>query len=243
MNSEVDSQANLPTIFVICGGLGTRLGKLGEDKPKSMVSIAGKPFIDHQLRLLKNRGFENVILCTGHLGEQIKQYVGTGDEFDLKVRYSDDEDGELVGTGGAIKKALAKFNHEQFAIIYGDSYLDVQIIPIYQAFLQSNKIGLMSVLRNENRWGRSNLKLGNGLVTYYDKGCLYENLQYIDFGLTFMHNDIFQKLEEKNFNLSLIWTMLIDKKQLAFYEVQQRFYEIGNPSGISEAEVYISGRK
>ena len=97
---------NLYPVLILAGGLGTRLGKLSKNSPKSLININGKPFIDYQLKYLKLQGVNEVVICTGYLGEQIKNYVGNGIKFNLQVSYSEDGSKKL-GTGGAILKALS----------------------------------------------------------------------------------------------------------------------------------------
>ncbi|MBU4573591.1 MAG: NTP transferase domain-containing protein, partial [Proteobacteria bacterium] len=89
---------------VIAGGLGTRLGALTKDIPKPLVPVAGRPFLEHQLGLLKAGGVDKVVLCIGHLGEQIQAFVGDGSRWGLEVAYSLDGS-TLLGTGGSLKKA------------------------------------------------------------------------------------------------------------------------------------------
>ena len=109
-------------VAIICGGMGTRLFPLTEDVPKSLVPVCGKPFIHHQLELIKKKGVQNVVLCVGKFGEQIETYVQDGSAWGLDVKYSYDGD-EPLGTGGAVKKALPLLP-EKFFVMYGDSYLD-----------------------------------------------------------------------------------------------------------------------
>src|SRR5512133_904030 len=92
-------------VAILAGGLATRLRPITETIPKSLIEVCGEPFIAHQLRLLRSRGIEEVVLCIGYLGEQIEKVIGTGSAFGLRVRYSFDGK-ELLGTGGAIRRAL-----------------------------------------------------------------------------------------------------------------------------------------
>jgi NDP-sugar pyrophosphorylase family protein len=231
----------MPPIFILAGGLGSRLGQLGKEKPKAMMTVAGEPFIAHQLQLLRRHGFEVAVICTGHLGEQIESLVGDGSAFDITVFYSRDSGtGDLLGTGGALKRAVTIFPIAgDVALTYGDSYLDIPYLPIYQAFLGSGQDALMTVLRNKNKWGRSNIRINQGLIELYDKSALDEKLDYIDFGLTFLKRSVFEAITAEIFDLSLLWQNLIVCKQLTAYEVCNRFYEIGTPHGLRETESFI----
>src|ERR1700679_1648170 len=115
---------NLPNsqipVAILAGGLATRLRPITEKIPKSLVTVAGKPFLAHQLEMLHARGIRHVVLCVGHLGEMIEKDFGDGSTYGIKLEYSFDGP-KLLGTGGALKQALPKLGPE-FFVLYGDSY-------------------------------------------------------------------------------------------------------------------------
>lgn len=227
----------MPTVFILAGGLGTRLGSLAAKTPKAMVVVAGEPFIAHQLRLLKSRGFNRVVLCTGHLGEEIENYVQSGAAFGLTVDYSHDG-GIRLGTGGSIKAALKSFPElATLALTYGDSYLDIDFDPARNAFADSGKQGLMTVFHNCNRFGASNVRFEQGQVLHYEKGG--SNLEYIDYGFSFLRRESFDLVDGEMFDLSILWQNLITSSQLAGYQVAERFFEIGTAEGLAETEALI----
>ncbi|MHB8918161.1 MAG: sugar phosphate nucleotidyltransferase, partial [Desulfocucumaceae bacterium] len=152
----------MPQLVLLAGGLATRLYPLTRTVPKSMVEVAGEPFIKHQLTLLKKKGITSVLICAGYLWEEIKEYVGDGKKFGVSVNYSFDGD-RLLGTGGALVKALPLLD-EVFWVMYGDSFLDTEFSAVYKFFKASDKPGLMTVFKNENRWDRSNILYSDGLI-------------------------------------------------------------------------------
>jgi len=233
--------AKFPTTIVLAGGLASRLGSLAKDKPKAMIEVAEEPFIAHQLRLLRREGVSEVVICVGHLAEEIERFVGNGSAFGLKVSYS--HDGELpLGTGGAVRKALSLVD-EAFAVIYGDTYLDIDFAPVYETFRQSGKQGLMTVLANQNHWDCSNVLFVGGEIKRYSKTDKSPDMHYIDYGLSIFSKSVFQTIPENTLiDLATIFANLVDKKQLAGYEVSKRFYEIGTPAGLAETTEYLSSR-
>src|SRR5450432_2364637 len=90
----------MPRLALLSGGLATRLRPITATVPKSMVPVAGEPFVAHQLRLLVRQGIREVVICVGYLGEQLQEFVGDGSAFGCHVEYSFDGD-KLKGTGGA----------------------------------------------------------------------------------------------------------------------------------------------
>src|SRR5277367_3618920 len=87
-------------VVILAGGLATRLRPLTEKIPKALVEVAGRPFLEHQLELLKQNSITEVILCLGYLGEMIEQRYGDGEALGIRLRYSFDGP-ILLGTGGA----------------------------------------------------------------------------------------------------------------------------------------------
>jgi len=221
--------------------MATRLHPISERIAKSMVEVAGEPFIAHQLKLLAGEGVHRVVICCGHFHEQIEQFVGTGRRFGLQVLYSYDG-AKPLGTGGALLRALPLLGSE-FMVMYGDSYLDVRLAPIVKAFRDSRASGLMTVLRNENLWDSSNILFEDGRISVYDKIHRTSAMRHIDFGLGCLRPEAFDdKRPDEAFDLAEVYRRLIDRSQLAAYEVSTRFYEIGTPAGLAETDSHIRAR-
>ncbi len=210
-------------VVILCGGKATRLHPLTKKIPKSMIKIADRPFLEHQLDLLKKNGFENILLCVGHKAKQIKDYFGNS------VKYSRDE---LLGTGGALKNA-EKILEDTFLVMYGDSYLLFDFQKAIKFFQKSNKLGLMTVFKNINRYEISNVKIKKELVLSYSNK--RKDMEYIDYGVSIFQKQILKCIpQNKFFDLSQLHKLLIKKKELLAYEVKQRFYQIGTPEGLKE---------
>ncbi len=222
-------------IVILAGGLATRLRPLTESIPKSLISIHREPFIAHQLRLLRDHGIREVVICAGFLGEQIVDFVGNGKQFALSIQYS--FDGEtLLGTGGAIKKALPLLR-DHFFVLYGDSYLMCDYFAAQKSFMQSQKKALMTVFRNASAWDKSNVLFENNNILKYDKINRTKDMHYIDYGLGIFHKSAFDCISENtDYDLATLYQDLLKQQQLAAYEVKERFYEIGSMIGIQELE-------
>ncbi|MDR2460385.1 MAG: NTP transferase domain-containing protein [Deltaproteobacteria bacterium] len=225
-------------VLILAGGLGTRLGELAATIPKSLLDIAGEPFIFHQLRLLKRNEVEKVFICIGHMGDMIKETVGNGEKFGLNVYYSDDGK-ELLGTGGAIVNALPMLP-DLFMVLYGDSYLDTNYRNIAKAFLYSGKVALMTVYKNQNQYDKSNVIFQHGLVSLYDKHQPNDLMHYIDYGICCFFKTVFKTSFGKKFDLASVLTELSAEGNLAGYEVHNRFFEIGSLQGKADLENYLA---
>jgi NDP-sugar pyrophosphorylase family protein len=228
----------MPRIALLAGGLATRLKPITATIPKSMVPVAGEPFVAHQLRLLARQNIRDVVICLGYLGEQLQEYVGDGAGFGCRVEYSFDGQ-KLRGTGGAVQKALPLLG-EHFFVMYGDSYLPEPFAPVYESYLASGKQGLMTVFRNEDKWDKSNVEFRDGLIVAYNKRTPTPRMNYIDYGLGILCAQGFSAWSgDDAFDLALVYEALIARNQLAGYEAKERFFEIGSHGGLSEADDFL----
>ncbi len=226
-------------IAILAGGLATRLGSLTEKTPKSLIPVAGEPFIVHQLRLLKRNGIQHVILCVGHLGEMIKNAVANGSDFGMKIEYSYDG-AKLLGTAGAIRSALPKLGAD-FFVLYGDSYLPCDYAAIESEFSRTGKLALMTVFRNEGQWDTSNVEFEDGRILAYSKKNRTPRMHHIDYGLGVLKAEALQRTTASD--LADVYADLLHEGQLAAVEVRQRFYEIGSPAGLQELEALLSAHR
>ncbi|MFZ0219839.1 MAG: sugar phosphate nucleotidyltransferase [Candidatus Aquirickettsiella sp.] len=226
-------------MVILVGGLATRLGALSKTIPKSLILVNEEPFIAHQLRLLKNRGFEKIVLCIGYLGNLIQKYVKDGKQFGLSVTYS--KDGEkLLGTAGAIRNALPLLE-ENFFILYGDSYLPIDYRNIQDFFQKQSKPALMTIFQNNNQGDTSNIEISDDQIIKYDKKNKTVNMTYIDYGLSLFKKNIFSTKDYLN-DLSDVFQRLVAQHQLTHYEIFHRFYEIGSINGVNDFEKFVKQR-
>jgi len=230
-----------PRLALLAGGLATRLRPLTEKMPKSLISVGGAPFIAHQLEMIRAEGIDEVVICAGHMWEQIRDFVGDGSAFGLAVDYSLDGEKSL-GTGGALVKALPKLGPE-FFVMYGDSYLPTRFAPVLDYFRNTQAAALMTVFRNEGQWDRSNVAFVHGKIRAYDKKNQSLDMHYIDYGLGLFHAGAFAAYAYGGaVDLADVYQDLLAQGRLAGYEVRERFYEIGSHHGIRETDELLSRR-
>jgi NDP-sugar pyrophosphorylase family protein len=226
------------SVAILAGGLATRLRPVTEKIPKSLVAVAGEPFLAHQLRLLHLRGVRRAVLCVGYLGEMIERDFGDGAAFGIELSYSFDGP-KLLGTGGALRQALPLLG-EEFLVLYGDSYLPIDYAAVLAAYRASGQPGLMTVFRNEGAWDTSNVQFVDGRILSYDKQERIPEMRYIDYGLSLFRASIFEAWPaRKAFDLADVQRGLVAKGTLAGHEVFQRFYEIGSHAGLTELEMLL----
>ncbi len=226
-------------VAILAGGLATRLRPITSSIPKALVEVAGEPFIAHQLRYLKAQGITEIVLCTGYLGEMIEAVVKDGAGFGVHVKYSPDGE-KLLGTGGALRQALPLLG-EEFFILYGDSFLPVDFKAVEADFHHSQQPALMTVLKNDDRWDKSNVIFKEGQIVEYNKAETKPEMKFIDYGLGVIKKSVLQAYPANEvFDLATVYHQLSITGQLAGHEVHERFYEIGSFEGLKETEEFLN---
>jgi NDP-sugar pyrophosphorylase family protein len=229
---------------ILAGGLGTRLRPLTEKVPKVMVSVNGKPFLVHLLQLLKGQGINDIVLCIGYRGQQVKDSFGNGKALGVNLRYSE-EKGKLLGTGGALKQARSLLD-DYFLVINGDTYLNVDYREVEKTFLRRGKKALMVVYDNrDDTEVKNNVALDENLIVRkYDKRSPDPNLEYVEAGALALRKEVLNLLKEGD-PVSLeagLYPCLIQQGEMAAYIARQRFYDIGLPEQRRVFETFLKGR-
>jgi N-acetyl-alpha-D-muramate 1-phosphate uridylyltransferase len=231
---------------VLAGGLGTRMRPATDALPKSLLPVLGRPFAELQLEWLASEGVDRVIYSIGFLGQQIRDAIGSGDRFGVHVDYVDEGD-DLRGSGGALRLALdAGVLPPQFFILNGDSYLSVPFTDVESTWRASGLPAIMTVMRNNNRWDASNATFADGRVFYDKRAGAHAGaaLDWIDYGLSATSSDVVaaRLRPGRRADLADLFHQLSVEDRLAGYEVSERFYEIGSPSGLRELEDHLRER-
>jgi len=228
-------------VVILAGGLASRLGSLTLEQPKSMVRILGKPFLEYQLEILRRGGIRDIVLCIGHLGEQIESHFEDGSKFGINIRYSYEGE-ELLGTAGALKKA-ERLLEDPFFTMYGDSYLFLDFATIMSYFESQNKPALMTVYENRGRYDRSNAAVEGKLVKKFSKQEKTNRMVYIEYGVNIFKKEVLNMVPAgEYYSLDDLFPRLIERQELLAFEADERFYEIGSLRGLQEFGQFINGR-
>lgn len=225
-------------VALLAGGMATRLRPITEKIPKLLVEVAGEPFFSHQIRLLKKNGLTRIVLCVGYLGDMIVQQFGDGSKWGVQIDYAFDGP-KLLGTGGALIAALPKLG-DAFYVLYGDSYLPIDYRAVGDFFVQSGKLGLMTVYENRGLYDTSNVWFEHGAIRVYDKKHRVPQMQHIDYGLGVFRATAFEGFPRHEVvDLAEVQKALVARQQLAGYEIKERFYEIGSHEGRDELNALL----
>lgn len=228
---------------ILAGGLGTRMRPVTETIPKPMIAVAGKPFLEHQLELLRRAGIGRALLLVAYLGEQIQRYFGDGSKTGCGISYSFEP--SPLGTGGALKNAEAQLQ-DAFVLVNGDTYLAIDYLALVRRFSELNCAAL--IVAYEKRGAAledipanqvpNNLAVGrDDLVTAYrkrDPG----GLSHIDAGVIVLKKEILAALPagQKCSLEEEIYPHLIAQGQMRAWATSEPFYDMGSPAGLAALE-------
>ena len=219
--------------ILLCGGKGTRVSRFTKHVPKCLIDINGKPFLYHQLKFLKKNNIKKVIISTGYLSKNIRNYL----EKDIKfINFKIKVDGKkLLGTGGAVLKSLSSLKRN-FFVIYGDSYLRFRLNELKK----DKKISTMAIFKNYNKYDKSNVEVKKYKFIHYHEKKNKKNCRFIDYGASYLNKDIFKNYNKnKKFDLSTLFQDISKKNMLKGHIVKKRFYEIGSYKGIKDLKKFI----
>jgi MurNAc alpha-1-phosphate uridylyltransferase len=230
---------------VLAGGLATRMRPRTLTTPKAMLDVAGRPFVDWQLEKLAACGFDHVVMCVAHLGDQIRDHVGDGARLGLRVTYSE-EGKELLGTAGALRAALEQLE-PTFLVTYGDSYLPFDYgAPLRALDAHADCDGVMSVFKNDGQWDASNVVTDGEWVLRYEKLVAgrerteSEAFDHIDYGAIALRREAVSALSlGAHRDLSVLQRDLAAARRLRALVADERFYEIGTPEGLAALELRL----
>jgi len=154
---------------ILCGGLGTRLRPLLKDRPKALALVGGRPFLEYLLLQLKRYEINNVILAVRHCGEMIEAYFGSGDNLSLRLSYS--YESEPLGTGGALKLAESLIHSEDFLVMNGDSFfnIDLKVLIRYHQKKKALVTIALAQVDNTQRYGTVEVDRKGRIVRFLEK--------------------------------------------------------------------------
>lgn len=230
--------AGIDQAVILAGGRGTRLAPLTDTRPKPMVEVGGRPFIDHLLKMMRRQGIHRVVLLLGYRADVLMDYLGDGSGHGLEVSYSVLP--EEAETGARLRQAAGMLD-DAFLLMYCDNYWPLPLDKLWNSYQASGAAMQMVIYDNSDGYTKSNLRVEAGKVTLYDKSRAAPDLQGVDIGYAILRRDVLNLLPAGNpsFEAS-VYPRLVATRELGAFVTGHRYYSIGSHSRLPLTEAFLA---
>jgi D-glycero-alpha-D-manno-heptose 1-phosphate guanylyltransferase len=214
--------------IILAGGKGLRLREVVADLPKPMAPIAGRPFLEYLILQLKRHGMRDVILATGYRSEAIRDHFRDGTAWDMHIAYS--QETEPLGTGGALRKAADLIDGNDFLVMNGDSFLDVNLEDLAERHRARGSLGTLSLVRKNDAGRYGSVAIDeNGLIhAFTEKGDVAPGL--INGGVYCFGRSIVEHIGSGNISLERDVLPGLTGRHLYGFETNGYFVDMGIPA-------------
>lgn len=232
----MDNEFKDVTVFILAGGLGTRLSHIVKDVPKPMADVSGKPFLEWQLMWLRDNGFRKIVILVGHKKDIIIDYFNDGEELGLSIDYSVEE--ELLGTGGAVLNALKQYPSRCFIILNGDSFFNINLKWFVTYCLNQKKEFVLALkyLEDTSRYGFVEIDENYKIKEFYEKKQWLGD-GYINGGIYFGQSNLFKDYPVSKCSMENdLFPNLLNNEKLTGIPFGENFIDIGIPHDYDYAQ-------
>jgi NDP-sugar pyrophosphorylase family protein len=234
------------TVFVLAGGQGTRIAGLFPDRPKSLVPVAGRPFIERQLEWLAGHGLVDVVLCAGHGAPALLEHVGDGSRFGTRIRAVVED--EPRGTAGALARALARTGHgpETFLAVNGDTWADFDLSSLLSHHRDLEAEATLAVYPVDDAAERGTVSFdATGRLTGFREKA-HAGPGWVSGGLYALEPRALDGVGGTgpvSLELDLFPRLLAAGRTVAAWRGGGHFWDMGTPAGLARAEAALASRE
>lgn len=217
--------------IILAGGFGTRLQQVVKDVPKPMAPINSRPFLEILLEHCLSNGISRVVISVGYLAEKVIAHFGSGYK-NITIEYSIET--EPLGTGGAVLQSMRLIQAENFFVLNGDTYLDVNYNSVAQ-YYHGHPIIVGCQVDDTSRYGSLKLDEKNKVVGFNEKGQCGQGI--INAGCYYFSKDNFSDISKEKFELEKEFLFYyVQQKQVDCYVSDGKFIDIGIPEDYFQAQ-------
>ncbi|MFQ5801471.1 MAG: HAD-IIIA family hydrolase [Candidatus Methylomirabilales bacterium] len=233
-------ESSRPTQAVIlAGGRGVRLRPFTDTVPKPLVRIRGRPFLEYLLDLLREQGFEQVLLLLGYLAEVVQRHFGDGRRFRLRIDYSvapqDTETGQRL-------QLAAPHLDRHFMLLYCDNYWPMRMAEMWDQYTSADVPAMVTVYTNRDGYTRNNVCVDkDGYVVTYDKSRSRPGLNGVEIGYALLTREVVDLIPAENVSFEVsVYSYLAQRQLLRAFLTGHRYYSIGSPERLPLTEAFLT---
>ena len=226
---------------ILAGGRGTRLRPLTDMRPKPMVEIHGKPFLEYLVEMLREQGFERILLLLGYLPYVIQDYFGNGSRWGIQIDYSvSDADDLTVRRVQLAKECLDAC----FLLMYCDNYWPMRMEKMWECFTTANVPAMITVYSNKDKYSRDSVRVGaDGYVRVFDRSRTTPRLQGIEISYAILTKPVLALLPQQDALFEeALYPQLVRQRQLFAYVTDHRYYSVGSLERLPLTEAFLARR-
>ena len=228
--------------MILAGGRGTRLLPLTEEVPKPMVPFHGKPFLGYVVEMLREQGFERVLLLLGYLPEVIMDHFGDGRDYGVHIDYKITAPDDL--TAFRVQDA-ADLIDDTFLLLYCDNYWPMRFDDMWAKFQASQALAQITVYANRDGYTRDSVIVAeNGLVEVFDRARTTPNLAGVEISYAILDKATILPLlpaHQEMFEVA-VYPALVERGELHAYWSGHRYYSVGDHRRLPLTEQFLARR-
>lgn len=225
---------------ILAGGRGTRLRPLTDSIPKPMIEFHGKPFMAYTIEMLRDQGFDRILLLLGYLPEVIMDHFGDGSDLGVSIEYDVTDADDL--TAFRIQHAQERID-ESFLLLYCDNYWPMQFDAMWQAYVESGAKGQITVYSNSDGYTRDSVIVGDdGFVEVFDRGRTTPGLKGVEISYALLEKSVVLPLLPKRQQLieEAVYPALTERGELHAYWSEHRYYSVGDAQRLPLTEKFLA---
>jgi len=214
--------------IILVGGEGKRLRSVINDVPKPMAPIKGIPFLEYLILQLKKQNIKDLIFSTGYKGSIIKNYFQDGDNWDINIEYSEED--KPLGTGGALRKAGELIDDEQFIVMNGDSFFDIEFKQLISFHEEKQAVATISLAYAETLERYGHVEIGNdGEITKFIEKGNSVSAGHVNGGIYILNSELINKIPLGQVSLETEVLPNLINRGLFGMKFKSFFIDIGKP--------------
>ena len=227
--------------MILAAGLGLRMRPLTETRPKPLVTVAGRPLIEHILKPVEAAGVSRIVVNVHYLADQMRDHLASREGVAVFIS---DETGGLLDSGGGVKKALARLGKDPFFVLNADSFwMDgprPNLVRLAEAWDPEKMDILLLVVASALATGYD----GKGDFSMDPHGRLHRRVErhvapFVYAGVGIMKPDLFDRTPEGPFSLNLLFDRALEAGRLFGLRLDGEWLRVGTPDAIRLAETRL----